>query len=80
MDARKPEHEIRRGRIRASIWVDDTDGEPRARVRFSRLCRVSGGWLDSRYFRVEDLDAITELAADVKSWLSEREGRTPIGG
>ena len=36
-DKAKPVHEIRLGRIRAAVWLNETDNGPRYNVQISRL-------------------------------------------
>jgi hypothetical protein len=80
MASRQPAHEIRRGRVKAAIWVDDAEGGRKVRVAFSRLYRDGAGWRDSRYLGATDLEAVARVAEEVRVWLAEQAVGLPHPG
>lgn len=71
---KKPEHEIRRGAVVATIWRSDRSAPERYRVAFKRLFKGEGGWKDSRNFLERDLPAVAEVAGEAARWIEERKG------
>jgi hypothetical protein len=80
MASRQPAHEIRRGRVKAAIWVDDAEGGRKVRVAFTRLYRDGAGWKDSRYLGSADLAAVARVAEEVMAWLAEQAAGSPLPG
>jgi hypothetical protein len=71
-ERKKPEHEIRRGTVVATIWGSDRSAPGRYHVVFKRLFKVDGGWRDSRNLLERDLPALAELAGEVARWIEGR--------
>ncbi len=44
MSQEKPVHEIRLGKCKAAIWLNQTDSGPRYNVSFSRIYKTEKGW------------------------------------
>lgn len=65
----KPVHEIRLGRIRAAIWLNETKNGPRHSVSLSRLYKDDDGWKDSSSFGRDDLPLIEKVAASAHAWI-----------
>ena len=66
----KPVHEIRLGRIKGTIWANETDSGIRHNVTFSRLYKPEGGnWQDSSSFGRDDLPLVAKVADRVHSWI-----------
>ena len=69
----KPVHEVRLGRIKATIWANQTDNGIRYNVTFSRLYKPEGGeWQDSSSFGRDDLPLVAKAADRVHSWIFEQ--------
>jgi hypothetical protein len=69
-----PVHEIRRGRIRAAIWENETQNGLRHNVTFSRLYHTEEGWRDSDSFGRDDLLLLGKVADEAQSWIFEHNG------
>lgn len=76
MSNAKPIHEIRLGRIRASIWAQ-TNG-PAFSATFSRLYKDdgSGKWASSDSFSRDDLLVLGKVADLVHTWIHEQAGKS----
>jgi hypothetical protein len=68
----KPVHEIRLGRIRAAVWLNETDNGPRYNVQISRLYKDKADqWKDSTSFGREDLPLVARVADLATVWVYE---------
>ena len=68
----KPVHELRLGRIRAAIWLNDTENGPRYNVQLSRLYKDKADkWKDSSSFGREDLPLVAKVADRAMVWIYE---------
>ena len=71
----KPCHEIRLGRIRATVWANEYEGVVRHNVTLSRLYKEDGGqWKDSTSFGRDDLPLVAKVADMVHTWIYEHGG------
>ena len=65
-------HEIRLGRIRAAVWLNETDNGPRYNVQISRLYKDKADkWKDSSSFGREDLPLVGKVADLAMVWIYE---------
>ena len=72
----KPVHEIRLGRIRAAIWLNETENGPRYNSQISRLYKDKNDkWQDSTSFGREDLPLVTKVADLAMIWMYENPAR-----
>ena len=70
MATQKPVHEIRIGRIRASIWANKTEGgATRHNVTVQRLYRDDSGWKSTSSFGREDLLLVGKVLDQAHSWV-----------
>jgi len=70
----KPAHEIRLGRIRASIWANN--GDNRAvwfNVSLTRLYKDGEQWKDSSTFRRDDLPVVAKVVDMAYAWIWGQE-------
>lgn len=65
----KPAHEIRLGRIKATIWANETENGTRYNVTFTRLYKDGDLWKDSDSFGRDDLPLMAKLADRAHSWI-----------
>jgi hypothetical protein len=73
-DQNQPAHEIRLGRIRATVWANETESGTRHNVTFSRLYKdASGAWKDSTSFGRDDLPLVAKVADAAHSWIFEEQ-------
>jgi hypothetical protein len=71
-DPKKPVHEVRLGRIRAAVWLNDTDTGPRYNVQISRLYKDKADkWKDSTSFGRDDLPLVAKVADLAMVWMYE---------
>ena len=71
-DQKKPVHEVRLGRIRTAVWLNDTDNGPRYNAQISRLCKDKNDqWKDSTSFGREDLPLVAKVADLAMVWMYE---------
>ena len=79
----KPMHEIRLGRIRASIWANQSGNrEVWYNVTVSRLYKDGEQWKDSTAFGRDDLPIVAKVADMAYAWIwaqeaTAYESRTP---
>ena len=68
----KPVHELRLGRIRAAVWLNETESGPRYNVQISRLYKDKADkWKDSSSFGREDLPLVGKVADLAMVWIYE---------
>lgn len=70
----KPAHEIRLGRIRATIWANN--GDKRAvwfNVSLTRLYKDGEQWKDSSTFRRDDLPVVAKVVDMAYAWIWGQE-------
>jgi hypothetical protein len=68
----KPVHEVRLGRIRAAVWLNDTENGPRYNVQITRLYKdQKDKWKDSTSFGREDLPLVAKVAELAMVWIYE---------
>ncbi len=67
---KKPVHEIRMGRIRASVWGNETNNGTMFNVTFSRLYKDDNdAWANSSSFGRDDLPLLAKVADRAHSWV-----------
>ena len=81
-DKKRPVHEIRIGRIRAAVWVNETENGVRHNVTISRLYRdeQQGQWKDSTSFGRDDLPLVAKVADQAHSWIYQAQARATQAG
>lgn len=68
----KPVHELRLGRIRAAVWLNETENGPRYNVQITRLYKDKNDkWQDSTSFGREDLPLVGKVADMAMVWIYE---------
>jgi hypothetical protein len=77
MSNNKPVHEIRLGRIRASLWQNAVGNGPAFSVTFSRLYKdeTDGKWSSSDSFSRDDLLVLRKVADLAHTYISEQPTR-----
>ena len=69
----RPVHEIRFGRIRAAIWLNETENGPRHNVTITRLYKKEGeDWKDSTSFGRDDLPLVAKVCDQAHTWIFEQ--------
>ena len=62
MANQKPVDEIRIGRVKATIWRNGADEQPRHNVTFSRLYKDGDQWKSTQSFGRNDLLVLAKVA------------------
>ena len=68
----KPVQEVRLGRIKAAIWLNETDNGPRHNVSLSRLYKEGDKWQDSTSFGRDDLLLVAKVADLAHTWICQQ--------
>ena len=74
MSKQKPAHEIRLGRVKATIWANETDNGTRHNVSVSRLYKDGDEWKQTTSFGREDLPLVAKVADLAHLWIYEQAG------
>ena len=73
----RPVHEVRLGRIRAAVWLNDTEGGPRYDVQITRLYKDQNDtWKDATSFGREDLPLVAKVAELAMVWIYQNPADT----
>jgi hypothetical protein len=67
--AQRPVHEIRLGRIKATIWENETENGSRYNVNLTRLYKDGDQWKDSTGFGRDDLPLVAKVADLAHTWI-----------
>lgn len=65
----KPVHEIRISGIRASVWKNDTEQDPRYNTTFQRYYRDGEEWKTSDSFGRDDLAMLSFVSQEALRWI-----------
>lgn len=68
----KPAHEIRLGRIKATIWENSTENGSRHNVTLRRLYKDGDQWKDSESFGRDDLPLVAKVSDLAHTWIFEQ--------
>jgi hypothetical protein len=74
--AKRPVHEVRLGRIKATIWENSTRDGTRHNVSLSRIYKDGNQWKDSTSFGRDDLPLVAKVADIAHTWVYENSGAT----
>lgn len=74
MAKQKPAHEIRLGRIKATIWANETDNGTRHNVSISRLFKDGDEWKQTTSFGRDDLPLVAKVVDMAHLWIYEQAG------
>ena len=71
---RKPDHTVRSGRVRASIWEHETQSGSEYRVRLSLRVTKNGTkcWVADPCFGTLDLKDVEEVVGAAHDWIGRR--------
>lgn len=69
MSDSRPVHEIRMGRIKAAIWVNETQNGRMLNVTIQRLYKSDDGWATTTSFGREDLPLVGKVADLAHTWI-----------
>lgn len=68
---KRPVHEVRMGRIKATIWENETREGIRHNVSLTRIYKDGEAWKDSTSFGRDDLPLVAKVADLAHSWVYE---------
>ena len=74
MTKQKPAHEIRLGRIKATLWENETEQGTRYNVTVSRLYKDGDDWKSSTGFGRDDLPLVAMVVEMAHFWIYEHAG------
>ena len=69
MAGNKPVHELRFGRIRATIWANETEKGIRHNVAISRSYKDGEEWKETTSFGRDDLLLVQKVADIAHTWI-----------
>ncbi len=72
--ARAPAHQVRLGRIKATIWENETEHGVRHNVSIARIYKDGEHWKESSYFGRDDLPLVLKVADMAHTWIYEHSG------
>lgn len=68
----KPAHEIRLGRIKATIWANENESGPWFNVRVARLYKDGDAWKTATSFHREDLPLVAKVSDMAHTWILQQ--------
>jgi hypothetical protein len=74
MTKQKPAHEIRFGRVKATIWANETDNGTRYNVTVNRLYKDGDEWKQTSSFGRDDLPLVAKVVDLAHVWIYEQAG------
>jgi hypothetical protein len=76
----RPVHEIKLGRVRASIWSNESDRQDVwFSVSISRLYRGGNEWKTTTSFGRDDLPLVSKAAEMAYAWIWNVKGKHDVG-
>jgi hypothetical protein len=76
----RPVHEIKLGRVRASIWSNESDRQDVwFSVSISRLYRDGNEWKTTTSFGRDDLPLVSKAAEMAYAWIWNVKGKHDVG-
>lgn len=73
---KRPVHEIRMGRIKATIWENETREGTRHNVSLTRIYKDGSTWKDSTSFGRDDLPLVSKVADMAHTWVFDNAHST----
>ncbi len=70
-ETKKPAHEIRMGRIKATIWANETENGVRHNVSIVRIYKDGDEWKESASFGRDELLLVAKIADMAHTWVCE---------
>ena len=71
-DKEKPVHEVRLGRIKATVWANEVENGVRHNVQLRRLYKDGDNWAQSDSFGRDDLPLVAKVADMAHTWIFEQ--------
>lgn len=67
-----PANQFKMGRIRAAVWLNETENGPRYNVTVSRLYKDGDDWHDSQSFGRDDLPLVMKVVDQAHTWIYQQ--------
>ncbi len=74
MTKQQPVHEIRLGRVKGTIWANETDNGIRHNVSITRLFKDGDEWKQTTSFGRDDLPLVAKVVDMAHLWIYEQAG------
>ena len=74
--SQKPAQTIRLGRVKATIWTNQTEKGPRSNVQIVRLYRDGDNWKETQSFNRDDLLLVAKVSDLAHSWIHACESES----
>ena len=76
----RPVHEMRLGRVRCSVWQNESDTGPWYSVKVTRLYKVDAEWKASGSLNRDDLLPAAKLCEEAALWIfRQQQHASPVG-
>jgi hypothetical protein len=75
----RPAHEFRLGRVRCSIWKNESDNGPWYSVKLTRLYKTDDGWKASAGLNRDDLLPAAKLCEEAALWIFRQQQPVGVG-
>ena len=72
-ESNKPAHEVRLGRIKATIWANETENGTRYNVSIVRIYKDGEDWKEATSFGREELLLVAKVADMAHTWIYEQK-------
>lgn len=69
----KPTQEFRFGKVKASVWVNNTDRGVNYNVEITRFDKIDGEWRTFRNFGKYEILPVAHVAQAAANWIMEQE-------
>lgn len=70
--AKQPVNEIRLGRVKATIWENETEKGPRHNTQIAVLYKNDEGWQSTDNYSRDDLPLVMKVADMAHTWIYEQ--------
>ena len=72
-DENQPAHEVRMGRIKATLWANPTENGTYYNVTLTRLYKEGDNWKTSESFGRDDLPLLAKVANLAHTWIFQQK-------
>ncbi|MEM9410506.1 MAG: hypothetical protein AAGA30_05300 [Planctomycetota bacterium] len=72
-ESNKPAHEVRLGRIKATIWANETEKGTRYNVSIVRIYKDGDDWKEATSFGREELLLVAKVADMAHTWIYQQK-------
>ena len=72
----RPVHEVRLGRVRAAIWLNESENGAFYNVTVTRIYKDGDEWKDSGSFGRDDLPLLAKVCDQAHTWIFEQRSKS----